>query len=232
MARKRTRGNKASGRSPKDFARRFPENGMKLLLEDALNARDVLQLTTCRLVPLIQFDGLRRVQTTFVKRDYRHVECDVVFVAPFGRPRKSGKAATILVYILIEHQSEPEELMPLRVLEYVTQMYTSQERQWRREHGTVSNMRFAPVLPVVFYTGSRRWENLGRLADLIEMGEQFGGLIPSLEPEFLNLSALAEDTLTTAGGFLADYFMWFSSDIGRRLRSRRCCGGKCPSWSL
>jgi hypothetical protein len=34
-----------AGRRVRDFARRFPENGMKLLLEDPRNVQDLLRLT-------------------------------------------------------------------------------------------------------------------------------------------------------------------------------------------
>ena len=91
----------------RQIVRQFPENGMKLLLENPANVRDLLNIATADTAKLIDFNGMNRVQTTFVARDYRHVESDVVLSAP----RKSGKGARsrrkLLVYILIEHQSAP-----------------------------------------------------------------------------------------------------------------------------
>ena len=54
--------------------------------------------------------------TTYVQRDYRHLESDLVLQVPV---KTGGKPRRILLYILIEHQSEPDRFMPLRVLEYV-----------------------------------------------------------------------------------------------------------------
>jgi hypothetical protein len=184
-----------------EFARRFPENGMKLMIEHVRNAQDLLQLLESQIVRWIRFSEMRRLQTTFVQRDYRNVECDVVLLAPLRPPGKSAKGTRILIYVLIEHQSEPEELMPLRLLEYVTQIYRYQERHWRREHRTTAGIRLMPVLPVVFYTGTRRWESPGQLRDLVELGSELGPRIPALQPEFLNLSALTEERLTTQGSF-------------------------------
>jgi hypothetical protein len=183
------------------IARRFPENGMKLLLEHRLNVQDLLQLTDSPLIPAIDFAGMRRVGTTFVQRDYRHIECDVVLTAPFRPPGASRGSKRLLVYVLLEHQSLPEEVMILRVLEYVVQIYKYQEREWLRRHGSGGGMRLSPVLPVVFYTGTRRWDELGSLSDLVELGELFGPLVPTLKPLFINLSELSEERLVAVGGF-------------------------------
>jgi hypothetical protein len=197
MGKKRT----ASSRRWRAMARRFPENGMKLLLENSLNAHDLLQLTGSRLIPAIDFTGMRRVGTTFVQRDYRHVECDIVLTAPFRPPGVSRGGKRLLVYVLIEHQSLPEEVMILRVHDYVLQIYKYQEREWLRRHGSAAGIRLSPVLPVVFYTGTRRWDDLGSLSDLVEQGELFGPLVPALKPLFINLSELSAERLVSAGGY-------------------------------
>jgi hypothetical protein len=102
--------------------RQFPENGMKLLLEDPMNVRDLLANRGSEYQEWIEFERIRLVRTTFVARDYRHVEADVVFQAPLRRVPGVTGHRTITLYILIEHQSEPDLLMPLRVLEYVVQI--------------------------------------------------------------------------------------------------------------
>src|ERR1043166_5573470 len=99
MSKKRT----AATRRALAIARRFPENRMKLLLEHRLNVQDLPQLTASPLIPAIDFAGMKRVGTTFVQRDYRHVECDVVLTAPFRPPGASRGGKRLLVYVLIEH---------------------------------------------------------------------------------------------------------------------------------
>jgi hypothetical protein len=143
---------------------------------------------------------MKRLAATFVQRDYRHLECDVVFTAPY-RAGKGRGTRTIVIYVLIEHQSKPEVLMPLRVHEYVLEIYRYQEREWRRRHRSTAGMRLSPVLPVVFYTGTRTWDSPGRLVDLVELGEEFEKQIPALEPLFVNLKGLDAKELVSAGGF-------------------------------
>ncbi len=181
--------------------RQFAQNGMKLLLEDPRNVRELLTIAEIGMLDQIDFERMTRLRTSFVLRDYRHVEADVVLHAPLRRSARAGERHAITIYVLIEHQSEPDATMAFRVLEYVVQIYKAQTREWARQHGTLKGLRLHPVLPVVFYTGRRHWERLGRLVDLIEMGEKFHPVIPALDPIFLNLSALEARKLEAAGGF-------------------------------
>jgi hypothetical protein len=174
---------------------------MKLMLENPKNARDLLLFTGAKVTGLIDWDHLILVRTTFVERDYRQIESDVVLLAPLREQRAGRSKRAIVIYILIEHQSEPDRLMPLRLLEYVVQIFKSQMRQWSRNHRSFADLRLQPVLPVVFYTGMRRWEKIGRLVDLLEMGKEFGSVTPILDPLFVNLRALQASKLESEGGF-------------------------------
>ena len=42
----------------------------------------------------------------FVERDYRHVESDVVLLAPLRRRQGQRTARILLIHILVEHQWE------------------------------------------------------------------------------------------------------------------------------
>jgi hypothetical protein len=107
----------------------------------------------------------------------------------------------IVIYILIEHQSKPERLTPLSLLDYITQIYRSQERRWGRKHRSLARLSLQPVLPVVFYTGLRPWESPGELADLVAMADRFARFIPALEPLFVSLRDLSPEALESRGGF-------------------------------
>ena len=183
------------------LARNFPENGMEMLLEHPGNVRDLLALTGEELVQQIDLDRMRLVPTTFIASDYRLLASDVVLVAPFRNVPSSRRR--LMITILIEHQSVPDPLMPLRMVDYVTQVFRRQERRWRARHGrSFEGFRLLPVLPVVFHTGTRPWERLGTLPDLIETGERFRRLTPVMECLFVNLPAIPAGTLEPRGGFL------------------------------
>jgi len=77
-------------------------------------------------------------------------------------------------------------LMPLRSVDYVVQIYKYQVREWSKTHRSLARIRLYPVLPVVFYTGTQRWDSVGRLLDLVERGEAFAAVTPAMDPLFIN----------------------------------------------
>ncbi len=173
---------------------------MKLLLEHPANVHELLGITKSDLLPLIDFDHLKLVRTTFVARDFRHVEADVVLTAPLRVRGGTRRRTVVWLYVLIEHQSEPDELMPIRLLDYIVQIIKAQMRAWASSHPSFAGFRVQPVLPVVLYTGTQRWDTPGRLFNLVEFGERFRSLMPDFEPLFVNLAALAPDQLVPHGG--------------------------------
>src|SRR5438046_10321179 len=110
--------------------RQFHENGLKLLLEHPANVNELLSMAGAKGLDLIDWDRLTLDRTTYVQRDYRHIESDVVLQAPFRGQGCSRRR--LLIYILIEHQSEPDRLIVLRVLDYVVQIYKAQARTQSR----------------------------------------------------------------------------------------------------
>jgi predicted transposase YdaD len=183
------------------LVRQFKENGIKMLLEHPRNVRDLLSVISGPWSRRIDFDRMKLVKTTFIRRDFRHIESDVVLVAPLLDEQGRRTRRVVLIYVLIEHQSEPDRLMPLRTLDYSVQVYRYQVRQWAHEHGDLSDVRLSLVLPIVFYTGSREWESPGLLSDLIEHGDQFRDVVPLLKPLYINLPELSSATLAKEGGY-------------------------------
>jgi hypothetical protein len=90
--------------------------------------------------------------------------------------------------------------MLFRVLDYLLQVYKTQLRAWGEEHPTYTGFLFRPVLPIVLYTGQRRWDGLTPFADLTEAGHLFRSVLPEVTPIFLNLSDTADDRLRRDGG--------------------------------
>jgi hypothetical protein len=179
--------------------RNFPENGLKVLLEHPANVHDLLQILQVRLVPRIDFGRMRVEPAHFVERDYSHLESDVVLQAPL-RPARKGNRLTVTIYILIEHQSEPDRFMVFRVLEYVVQMYKRQLVTWLREHQDTDGFQFQPVLPIVLYSGTRTWTKLERLAALVAQAEGLEDVLPEFTPLFLNVGQTPGETLEQRGG--------------------------------
>ena len=75
------------------LVRHFHENGLKFVLENPGNVRDLLQLLGVSLLPRIDFSHMQVVPGRFVGRDYRHLnptwccrpQCERVPAANNGR---------------------------------------------------------------------------------------------------------------------------------------------------
>jgi predicted transposase YdaD len=180
-----------------EIVRHFRENGLKVLLQRPANVRDLLALAGAAHLDRLDFARLSVEPTTYVASDYRHLTSDLVLTIPL---RLGGRRRTLTLYVLIEHQSEPDALMVLRVLDYLVQIYKGQLRDWERRHGSPTGFRLQPVLAVVLYTGTRAWESLGRLVDLVEGGELFAGATPDFAPLFVSLPSLPAAALESAAG--------------------------------
>lgn len=75
---------------------------------------------------------------SFVKSSLQQVHSDLLFSVRIG-------GCETLLYLLFEHQSSPDPAMPLRLLGYVTEIYTKHHKS----HG----FPLPPVLPFVFHQG-------------------------------------------------------------------------------
>ncbi|HUG93145.1 MAG TPA: Rpn family recombination-promoting nuclease/putative transposase [Planctomycetaceae bacterium] len=196
------------------LVRQFPENGIKLLLENPANVRELLSLAGTDVLDLLDLDQMRLLSTTFVARDFRHVEADVVLEVPVRRRRGARQhRRSVLVYVLIEHQSQPDELMPFRLLEYTVQICRRQLRQHSEQPDEARIPPLDPVLPVVLYTGTRAWKSPGTMDELFALGSRFRKFIPVFEPLFLNVGALSADIVEAEGGALGP--------VLRLLRARK-----------
>jgi predicted transposase/invertase (TIGR01784 family) len=142
---------------------------------------------------------------TFIAPSFAQLESDILLRAPF-RVRRGGDGS-IEIFILIEHQSEPDELMVFRVLRYVVLIYERQATEWLQAHPNLRKFRFSPVLPVVFYSGTRSWDELKPMAELVQQGKLFEKRLPTLEPEFVNLSTTGSGVLQKQSG-LFGWVLW------------------------
>src|SRR4051794_6402904 len=113
----------------RELVRNFPENGPKLLLENPANVRDLLMLLHEPKVHAIDFEAMTVERTHFVQPDYAHVALDLLLRAPF-KVEAGGPRRTILIYLLVEHQSKPQRFLMLRLADYVLETYKMQKRVW------------------------------------------------------------------------------------------------------
>ena len=98
---------------------------------------------------------LSRREGTFIDEELRASEADLLYQI---QHLETGEPMS--VYVLLEHQSSPERLMRLRLLRYCCRIWEADLRSDPDRHG------LRPIIPVVFYQGSRGWAYSTEFADL------------------------------------------------------------------
>ena len=157
------------------FLRRFLRRDMPAIVDEMIESRDFSP------------DDVVLENITFIPPDLREKRSDVVYRIRRGR-------LEAYVYILIEHQSSVDFLMPYRMLSYMVQL-------WARhieDAGTASRRKsflLPPIMPVVFYDGERPWTAAKLFTRKVRRAEDFRGYIPEFEYRLISLRDVETENL-------------------------------------
>jgi len=117
----------------------------------------------------MDWQSLTVLPGSFVKSSLQQVHSDLLFSIRIGERET-------LLYLLFEHQSSPDPAMPLRLLGYVTEIFT--------QHHKSCGLPLPPLLPFVFHQGPESWNLSTSFEDLFELPEEIASdLLPFL-PKF------------------------------------------------
>jgi predicted transposase/invertase (TIGR01784 family) len=123
------------------------------------------------LLDRLDLTNLRPVNGSFVDEELTNRHCDVLM-----RTRLDGREA--FVYVLIEHQSSPDRMMPLRMLRYLIRIWD----RYLEEHPRAK--RLPMIVPLVVYQGSRRWTHPVELSELLDVDPETARLAGEFLPRF------------------------------------------------
>jgi predicted transposase/invertase (TIGR01784 family) len=101
----------------------------------------------------IKLDSIKLRNSSFIDEKFNEQITDVLYAADFGD--KPG-----FLYILIEHQSTPDELMPLRLLKYQIAIMEKYKKKIK------DKTQLPVVYPIVVYNGMR---NYNHSTDIFEL---------------------------------------------------------------
>lgn len=186
----------------KDYFRKFPDHATRELLGNPDNLRDLVAQVFPELVDHLDFARIKSVEREFRLEDWRGREADRLFELPY---HEAGMDVSVLVCILVEHQSTPDPLMPFRLLQYAVLYW---DRQWKGWHGSPAPrdpLRLNAVLPIVLYTGRRPWMTSSQLSDLIAGPESLKALAPHWPPLVWDINQRTSQEL------LGETGMWMRS---------------------
>ena len=123
------------------------------------------------LLDRLDLTNLHPVNGSFVDEELTNRHCDVLM-----RTRLDGRQA--FVYLVIEHQSRPDRMMPLRMLRYLLRIWD----RYLEEHPKAK--RLPMIVPLVVYQGSRRWTHPVELSELLDVDPATAELAGDFLPRF------------------------------------------------
>ena len=134
--------------------------------------------------------SLKRSPNTYILPDFSDKEADVVYE---GKLKKSGE--TVIFYVLLENQSAVDYRMPYRLLLYIVEIlrdyYNHADEKARRRR----DFKFPAVIPLVFYTGRRRWTVPLTLRDMFAEHEHFGDALINFNYSLIDIKTPNDESL-------------------------------------
>ncbi len=93
--------------------------------------------------------------------------------------------------------------MGLRVLSYMVQMWETQCRRYKDAKIPQSQWKLSPILPIVFYSGRRRWSTPISVAALMDLPDLLAEFVPTFRTLLLKLQETPAEALSGSAVALA-----------------------------
>lgn len=178
----------------------FSDRAFREALEDIDNLRAFLREVLGP--PADGFDVAHRrvLPRDFLLPNWQGRERDLLFEIPYRFPDREEVA---LVCVLIEHQTKPSPLMPLRMLIYAVFYWEKCLRAWEASSGPRGPFRLPPVVPIVLHASSKSWTGPRELSELLGEPSAFHSFAPVWKPVFWEVGEhSADDLLNNEDAFL------------------------------
>src|SRR4051794_6150691 len=141
----------------------FPDRVIRDALVHPANLRALVGRVAPEVAEKLDFERREVVNRSYLLDDWRRREADVLVRIPY---RDAPGDLEVLVCILVEHQSGPDQAMPLRMLLYAVLFWEQEWKAWETRHDRGQPLRLTPVLPIVLHPGPSPWDTNRSLEEL------------------------------------------------------------------
>ena len=146
----------------------------------------------------IRWETLRPSDKEFVEELFVGSESDILFEVEV----KNGKGKAY-IYILLEHQSEPDKWMAFRALKYSCRIWDLTFKLNPKQK------RLCPIIPIIYYQGKRRWRYPTQFLALFENPRPWRKILPRYSFLLLDQSGSQEYSfLGTVKARIAQLLLW------------------------
>ena len=163
-------------KTPKDsiFKRIFSDSDLFLLF-----LKDFIDIDW---INGIKPDNLQLLPSKYINLRSGNRESDVVY-------RINMEDKEFYIFILLEHQGRVNQLMPFRLLEYMSRIWKNDIKDHKKESGS-KDFKLNPILPVVFYDGHERWTAPTQFQKKVRNYEILEKNTPKFEYKLIDLSRI------------------------------------------
>ena len=115
------------------------------------------------------FTKLERCNGSYVTDDLREREDDIIWKLTYGD-------RTLILYLLLEFQSKPDNTMPVRIMSYMALLW----QDLIRTGVIVPSDKLPGIIPIVLYNGEQSWTVPQNIQETILMPEPVSQFVPSV----------------------------------------------------
>jgi predicted transposase/invertase (TIGR01784 family) len=129
----------------------------------------------------IDIDSIQLQKDSFIDDKLRMQITDLLYTAQFGKQQG-------YLYILVEHQSTPDKLMPYRILKYKLSIMDHHLK-------TTGDKQLPVIYPLIFYSGKRTYNHSTNIFDLFGNQKQLAEDILYRPYQLIDLKQIPDNKL-------------------------------------
>lgn len=177
---------------PRDLA----DKAFRELLEHPDNVRDIVsRFLTADELSRFDFDRMKRLQNRATMPAWNSRESDILAEVPY---RDGDTTREALICVQIEHQTDVDRWIPLRMLVYATQYWETIYRRWEQSTPPRAELLLPVVIPVVLYVAPKEWSVARTFRELLGPPDRLRGVGPVWEPLFWETPGLTPSELVAS----------------------------------
>jgi predicted transposase/invertase (TIGR01784 family) len=172
---------------------------VKFAFSDMKNSQDLFEnFLPPAVLARLDLSTLKLVPGSFVDTELKERLTDLLFSVTF----RSGEKG--LVYILFDHKSHPDSLMPFKMLRYMVKVW---DRQLQNQ------TQLMPIIPLILYHGANEWKTARTMSDVLKAPDDLKYYVPQFNTVLIDLSQRSDQELR--GNALYNAVLQLLKYIGR-----------------
>ncbi len=110
----------------------------------------------------IDFTKIEKIDKSFISEEYLNKESDIIYKVKLIDEKE------IYIYFLLEFQSSVDKFMPIRCLNYITNLYLEMIK------AKGESIDLPPIFPLVLYNGDDKWNHSNKASKFIKNNDILG----------------------------------------------------------